>query len=493
MLDSKYINKDEIFQEFQDEVNSLEMYEEMAPLVLERSIPEIQEQVMAGAFNHYDLTLFYLARIYKYDRENDQSLNSVISLNSECLVLAHKADDVFEDMTEDQREKLKYSVHGMPILLKDNIDVDGMVTTAGAAVMFENTPMEDAQVTNNIKKAGEIILRKANLSEWAYYFCGDCPSGYSAIGGQTLNPYGRKTIDTGGSSSGSGVTVAANFAVAALGSETAGSIISPASQNSVVGFKPGMFVEGRGVVPISSYLDRVGPMTKNVIDNVIINSVLYSEPLIKGKVSRFSRSSVDGKRIGVYSRYMENEHYKAAINLMRENGAVIVELEAKELELPGFLTILDADMKNDLTSYFKESAEEEYNDWTIENVIENNKKSPEKSMPYGQKLFEKVAKNKTLENDLKEIKVQLLKNAQEYFSAIESLELDSIASINNYDAAVAAVGMNSLLTVPMGYDEKGQPLGLTFIGISGKDQVLYEIATAFERLSNVRKMPKGFN
>ena len=151
-----------------------------------------------------------------------------------------------------------------------------MPTTAGAIALSKNENTEDAYIIKRLKEEGAIILGKSNLSEWAYYFCGTCPLGYSATGGQTLNPYGRTIFESGGSSSGSGVAVAANYAVAAVGTETSGSIISPSSQNSVVGLKPTVGLLSRtGIIPISSTLDTPGPMTKNVTDSFILfNSML---------------------------------------------------------------------------------------------------------------------------------------------------------------------------------------------------------------------------
>ena len=153
-------------------------------------------------------------------------------------------------------------MYGMPVLIKDNINTSGMPTTAGAIALLENENTEDAFIIKKLKEAGALILGKSNLSEWAYYFCGTCPVGYSATGGQTLNPYGRAIFESGGSSSGSGASVAANYAVAAVGTETSGSITSPSSQNSVVGLKPTIGLLSRtGIVPISTTLDTPGPMT----------------------------------------------------------------------------------------------------------------------------------------------------------------------------------------------------------------------------------------
>ena len=162
------------------------------------------------------------------------------------------------------------SIFGIPILLKDNIGFESLPTTAGAYVLKDNYT-DDAFITKKLKSEGAIILGKTNLSEWANYFCSGCPNGYTSLGGQTLNPYGRKIIDTGGSSSGSGVATASNLSSVSLGSETSGSILSPSSANSLVGMKPTIGnVSRSGIIPISSTLDTAGPMTRSIIDNIIV-------------------------------------------------------------------------------------------------------------------------------------------------------------------------------------------------------------------------------
>ncbi|MEE3226942.1 MAG: amidase family protein, partial [Bacteroidota bacterium] len=266
VIDSKVLDAEALWKSFDFEVKTFAetKYDKLKPFIFEKTIPEIQQAVAQGQLTYEELVLFYLSRIKKYDRNNDLSLNSVIALNPKVLDQARELDENRADDLE------PYSIYGMPLLLKDNINAADMPTTAGA-VVFENNDTGDAFITQKLKEHGALILGKANLSEWAYFFCGDCPSGYSAVGGQTLNPYGRKIHDTGGSSSGSGVAMAANFAVAAVGSETSGSILSPSSANSVVGLKPTIGLLSRGgIIPISSTLDTPGPMTRSVIDNAIL-------------------------------------------------------------------------------------------------------------------------------------------------------------------------------------------------------------------------------
>ena len=233
LLQSHFLDLNKEFKPFEKELSkfSEEEYQQLKPLILEKDIPTIQKSITNKKLTYEKLTLFYLYRIRKYESDSTKYLNAIISLNPKVLEEARAKDKEANEVNE-------YSLSGIPILIKDNIDAEGMITTAGAVALQNNLTDNDAFIVKKLKEAGALILGKVNLSEWAYFFCEDCPLGYSATGGQTLNPYGRKIFETGGSSSGSGVSVAANYAVAAVGTETAGSITSPSSQNSVVGLKP---------------------------------------------------------------------------------------------------------------------------------------------------------------------------------------------------------------------------------------------------------------
>ncbi|SCX91792.1 amidase [Nonlabens sp. Hel1_33_55] len=505
VTDSKYITRDDVFAELKDEVllfsenspNGTRKAELLNELVQEKSIPQIQRAIYDGKFSYEDLALYYLNRIYKYDRNNDLSLNSVIALNPNVLDQARSADATLVTMKEYGETLDIYAITGMPILLKDNINTSDIPTTAGAAVLQGNQT-DDAQLVKNLKNAGAIILGKANLSEWAYFFCGDCPSGYSAVGGQTLSPYKRLYFDTGGSSSGSGVSVAANFAVAAVGSETSGSILSPSSQNSVVGLKPTVgTISGEGVVPISCYLDTAGPMAKNVVDAaILINAMRGNEADVieKNLIPKLNDYSLEGKRFGIFKRFMENPLYADAIATIRNQRAVIVELEEKDVELNGFLKLLNADMKQDLPVYFKTAGNDQYKDWNVARVMQENLKDSLKSMPYGQRLFQGIVDEPEMtEEEFATFKEGMTKTAQDYLNYYYSkYRLDGILSINNYTAGVAAVGFFPAMTVPMGYDEDGKPFGLTFIAPTNKDRELLGWAAAYERVSKKRKMPTDY-
>jgi amidase len=363
VLDSQFLNKDKTWEPFNEALGSIteNRYGVLSTLILDKTIPELQQEIKQGDFTYEELVLFYLHRIKKLDRNNAKSLNSVISINPNIIEEARSRD---KDL---QNGKEKHPAFGIPVLLKDNINTKDMPTTAGAVALNENRT-EDAFIVERLKENGALILGKANLSEWAYFFCGDCPSGYSAVGGQTLNPYGRKILDTGGSSSGSAVAVAANFAPAAIGSETSGSILSPSSQNSLVGLKPTIGVLSRGgIVPISSTLDTPGPITKSVIDNAIIFSAMTGKDrkdpasvLNTNEDKDFYSSianSLEGKRLGAMKPLMEDPLYAAAVDDLRNAGAEVVIYEPEEVDLPNFLRLLNLDMKKDLPNILRLTGE----------------------------------------------------------------------------------------------------------------------------------------
>lgn len=501
VLDSKYISNASIWEQLNSQLEdfSEENYQQLKPLILDQDIPTLQQYIIDGKLTYESLTKFYLYRIRKFDRENDLALNSVISVNPNVIMEARVLDEL-----DIQDRDLRHAIFGMPILLKDNINTSDLVTTAGA-VALKNNKTEDASIVKRLKEKGALILGKANLSEWAYFFCGDCPSGYSAIGGQTLNPYGRRVIDTGGSSSGSGVAVAANFCVAAVGSETAGSILSPASQNSVVGLKPTIGLVSRsGIVPISSTLDTAGPMSKNIIDNVILLDALVgfddsdSKSIEAGSriinYDDLKNISTKGKRLGAIKSLMKDSLYIRAVNDLKAIGFEVVEIEMDNVELPDFIRLLNLDMQKDLPKYFNKYADTSLGFKNLDDIIDFNKKDSLNIMPYGQKLFEGVVTDQASVNELEAIKEKLKANGKIFFDKpMEAIGLDVILSINNYHAAHAAVAEYPALTVPMGYAENGAPKGITFIGKPLTENQLLQIGFAFENKTKYRQSPKELN
>lgn len=506
VLDSKHINTTELWEVFNTELEDFTeaTYNSLKPFILEQDIPTLHKNVQEGKLTYELLTKFYLYRIRAFDRENELSLNSVIALNPNVIAEAKAKDEQLKNM--DITEQFNFTVYGMPILLKDNINSSGMPTTAGAVALQNNTT-EDAFIVSQLKHESALILGKANLSEWAYFFCGDCPSGYSAIGGQTLNPYGRKIIDTGGSSSGSGVAVAANFCVAAVGSETSGSILSPSSQNSIVGLKPTIGLLSRsGIVPISSTLDTPGPMTKNVIDNAILLAAMYGfdEPDAKSLNLKwpkeyyvdgdFSKDDLKGKRFGAFKRLMEDSLYVNALSVLKAQGAEIIEIEEEEVELPDFIRLLNLDMKGDLPTYLSTFSNTNVGVSSVQDVIEFNKKDSINTMPYGQKLFEGIVADSATDSEFESIKATLKTNGKLYFDVPKKAhDLDGFLSINNYHAGFAAVAEYPALTVPMGYTIDGVPKGLTFISTPLSEKNLLSWAYVYEAASKKRVAPKNYN
>ncbi len=501
VLDSKFISVSQLWNSFDKELENFteQKYEALRPFIFEQDIPTIQKNVNEGKLSYENLVKFYLYRIRKFDRENNLSLNSVIYLNPNVIAEAKQKD------RELLNRKIKPAIFGMPILLKDNINTTGMPTTAGAVVL-QNNNTEDAFIVQRLKRQGALILGKTNLSEWAYFFCGDCPSGYSAVGGQTLNPYGRRSIDTGGSSSGSGVAVATNFCVAAVGSETSGSILSPSSANSIVGLKPTIGLLSRaGIVPISSTLDTPGPMTKNVIDNVImLGAMIGKDPSDAKSINSgenllsFSDSlnmkSLNGKRFGVFKRLMEDSLYVNAIQDIKGQGAEIIELDEEKLDLPNFLRLLNLDMKKDLPTYLVNHANQSVNITSVEDVIVFNNQDSINRAPYGQKLFKGIVADLGTEFELEAIKDTLKTNGRLFFDIpMKANNLDGIVSINNYHAGFAAVAEYPAITVPMGYTSTGKPRGLTFISKPLSEKKLLQWAYAYEQASKRRKAPKNYN
>lgn len=504
LIQSKVLDKNEVFRPLYSEVSKMAdaEYEALKPLILEQDIPTIQSHIVAGKLGYEKLVLFYLHRIYDYELDNATTLNTVIAMNENVVSEARKLDSLMAMSPSEKR----HPIYGMPIFLKDNIGASGMRTTAGSIALMDNAT-DDSFIAQQLKKHGALILGKVNLSEWAYFLCEGCPVGYSAVGGQTLNPYGRMVFETGGSSSGSGTSVAANYAVGAVGTETSGSILSPSSQNSVVGLKPTIGLLSRtGIVPISSTLDTPGPMTKNVTDNAILLSAMTGKDDTDTKSvasdtdylkAVTESTSLKGKRFGaMVTLIKEDSIYKSTVEKMRDAGAEIIEFDPPEMKMDGFLSILNIDMRNDLPKYIqtqiKNKAAVEIE--SIEDAVAFNASDSLTRIPYGQSLFEGILADSTTAEGLEKIKSTLEKNGRSFFdTALDKYNLDAILSINNYHAGYAAVAKYPALTVPMGYTVDGEPIGLTFIAKSFQEEKLLRLGKAFETTTRVRRLPSRYS
>lgn len=502
-IQSAILDKNEVFKRLYSEVLALDSatYVRLIPLILEQPIPVIQENIRLGKFNYETLTRFYLYRIFKFELNRETTLHTIVALNDLVIEQARNCDAVVQAMPNEKR----HPIFGIPILLKDNIGVSGMPTTAGAAAL-KNNITDDAFITRQLKQKGAIILGKVNLSEWAYYFCEGCPVGYSAIGGQTLNPYGRGQFETGGSSSGSGTASAAGYAVATVGTETSGSILSPSGQNGIVGLKPTIgLLSRRGIIPISGTLDTPGPMATNVTNAAILLDAMKGYDMEDFKAGQYYLEgtgfiprpySFSKKRFGIFPELLSRDSlYSTAILTLRDAGAEIFEIQTETPELVGFSTLLNADMKKDLAEYLSKYVQDTALVWirSAADILKFNAADTLLYAPYGQARMEGVVQETCSTPELEAIKSKLKSIGLDFLlESWRKYNLDGILSVNNRHAGLAAVAEFPALVVPMGFRNTGEPAGITFIGKPFQEELLLDMGKAFEMLIPARKMPDKY-
>ncbi|MEM9324575.1 MAG: amidase family protein [Bacteroidota bacterium] len=498
LIQSRVRDRNDLWQQVGDQIKefSEQDYEALKSMILEQDIPTIQGHIETGRLTYELLTQWYLYRIVKFENDSAKTLNCIISINPNAVEEAKRLDQ--------EKPELYHPIYGMPVLLKDNVNAEGMATTAGAHILLDNTP-DDAFITARIREKGGIILGKTSLSEWANFMCLGCPNGWSAVGGQTLNPYGRGVHDTGGSSSGSGAAMAANYAAAAVGSETSGSILSPSSGNSLVGLKPTIGLLSRGgVVPISSTLDTPGPMTKSVLDNAILLDAMTGQdeedpataaaPTDADYLFDPNQATLEGLRFGALKRFLEDSVYRLTVGRLEKLGATVVQCEGDAVQLEGFGDLLRADMRLDLAAYFERYTSENISAKTVNDVLAFNQVDSASSMPYGQGRIAGVLDVDLTAEELVELRRVLQDTARYYFDRyMDTLDLDGILAINNYGAGYAAAAKYPCLTVPMGYEEGGRPMGITFIAKPFEEDKLLKWGYAFELATAIRKMPVGYD
>lgn len=470
-------------------------YENLKPYIYDQDIPSLQDYVQSGKLTYESLTKWYLFRIHKYENDRNTMLNAIIAINPNAVNQAREKDK--------NRSQGDHPIFGIPILLKDNINTKDMPTTAGAHA-FLNNKTEDAFITERIKEKGGIILGKTNLSEWANYLCLSCPNGYSAVGGQTLNAYGRKIFDTGGSSSGSAVAMSAHYAAASVGTETSGSILSPSSKSSLVGLKPTVGLLSRGgIVPISSTLDTPGPMTRNMTDNAILLSAMTGEdpkdlatkdnPKNINYLEAAKSGTLKGIRFGVNKSFLQDSLYKITVEKIVSKGGVAIEFEPIKIEFENFGSFLSADMKIDLPNYIKNYGSKELPYQSVADIVDYNKQDTSLRIPYGQGRFEGILEINMSSEELTQLKTKLNQEAKNYFETpMTEFQLDVILSINNRNAGFAAAANYPCLTMPMGYSDNGEPSGITFIARPFEEEKLLKIGFAFEQAFKIRVNPQGY-
>jgi amidase len=497
LIQSKVLDKNEIWKKVLPQIKNFteEDYQKLKPLILEQDIPTIQAHVKSGSLTYEELTQWYLYRIVKFENDRDKFLNAIIDINPDAVNEARKRDR--------NKSSSDHPLYGMPVLLKDNINAGGMATTAGSAALINNRS-SDAFIVEKLKEKGAIILGKTNLSEWANFLSQNCPNGYSAVGGQTLNPYGRKIFDTGGSSSGSAVAMAANYAAAAVGTETSGSILSPSGKNSVTGLKPTIGLLSRGgIVPISATYDTPGPITRNLTDNAILLSAMTGQD----KTDSATRNSPDdikyweemrngtlnGLRFGVNKAFLKDSLFKVAVDRIISSGGIAVEFEPEQVSFNNFTLILGADMKTDLANYLGSYTGNEVKFRTVSDIVDFNYKDSLIRIPYGQNLFTGIIKDNTPAEELRSMKLKIHNEGVEYFEKpMSEFKLDAILSISNRNAGYAAVASYPCLTVPMGFTKSGEPNTLTFIARPFEEVKLLKMGYAYEQVTKQRKLPDEY-
>ncbi|HET7458959.1 MAG TPA: amidase [Gemmatimonadaceae bacterium] len=496
-----------------------------APFALEEAtIADLQKGMAAGTYTSRSIAEQYLARIDELDKRGP-ALNQIIELNPDALSIADAMD------AERKAGKVRGPLHGVPVLIKDNIaTADKMQTTAGSLALVGSKVPRDAFVAQRLREAGAVILGKTNLSEWANFRSTHSSSGWSGRGGLSHNPYALDRTASG-SSSGSGGAIAANFAAVAVGTETDGSVTSPAAASSLVGIKPTVGLVSRaGIVPISHTQDTAGPMTRTVADAAALLSAIAGHDPRDSATNRWAMgvrptdytkfldpNGLRGARIGVarehYTGY--NTHadkaLEAALAVMKAQGAVIVDpaniATAKTLDADEF-DLLMWEFKTDLNAYLAGLTESPVR--TLADVIAFNEKNADREMPYfGQEIMTMSQKKGALtEAKYKAIlaKGKRLAGAQGIDATITKHRLDAIVAptqgppvltdLVNGDpggggsfTSPAAVAGYPHVTVPAGY-AFGLPLGISFVGPAWSEGTLIKLAYAYEQATKHRRPPR---
>ena len=485
----------------------------------EITIDQLQQKMQRGEYTARSITEMYLKRIDVMDKKGP-AINAVIELNAEALAIADAMDKERKD------GKVRGPLHGIPVLIKDNINTgDAMMTTAGALALVGNIAVRDAFIIKQLRDAGAVLLGKTNLSEWANFRSTRSTSGWSSRGGQTKNPC---ILDRNpcGSSSGSGAAVAANFCAVAIGTETDGSVIAPASFCGIVGIKPTVGLLSRsGIIPISKTQDTAGPMARTVKDAAILLGALTgvdeedavtneSKDKAQTDYTKFlDVNGLKGKRIGVEKSFLKGHEgmvglYKGAIDVLKSQGATIVEVElvkkTREAD-PAELTVFKYEFKDGVNHYLSMANAKVK---SLAEVIAFNKQNETTAMPFfKQEILEMCEEKKGL--DSKEytdaLKKTLLSRSliddmmrQEKLDAIAGTSIGLACCIDlingDFDTGFyfcppAAMAGYPHITVPMG-TVHDLPAGFSFIAGAYKEAELITIAYAFEQATKKRVAPK---
>ena len=492
----------------------------------ELTVAELQKLIESGAESARSLAEKYLARIEQLDRRGPLFLRSVLETNPDALTIAERLDQ------ERKAGRVRGPLHGIPVLVKDNIGTsDRMTTTAGSLALEGSIPSQDSFAVKKLREAGAVLLGKTNLSEWANIRSTHSTSGWSGRGGQCRNPYALDR-NPSGSSSGSGAATAANFCAVSVGTETDGSIVSPANNCGLVGIKPTLGLVSRtGVIPIAHSQDTPGPMCRTVADAAILLSALAGpDPADAATRSAGEKGAADytrfldpnglkGARIGVPRKGLFGQSpaadrlVEAAIGEMKRLGAVIVDpadietVEAFSGSDTSELAVLLYELKADLNAYLASLPGPRVR--TLADVIDFNQKNKDREMPYfGQELFETAQKKGPLTDKAYRDALEKdgrLSRKEGIDKTMDKYKLDALIAptsgpatlidlVNgdygvNGSSTLPAVAGYPDITVPAGF-EHGLPVGISFFGRAWSEGKLIAIAYAFEQATKHRRPPQ---
>ncbi len=487
----------------------------------ESTIDQLQMLMQDGKLTSKSITEMYLKRIADLDKKGP-AINAIIELNPDALKIAESLD------LERKKGKVRGPMHGIPVLIKDNIDTgDKMMTTAGALAMVGNIANEDAFIVKQLRAAGAVLLGKTNLSEWANFRSSRSTSGWSSRGGQTKMPY-ILDRNPSGSSAGTGAAVSANFCVIGIGTETDGSIVSPASINGLVGLKPTVGLISRtGIIPISATQDTAGPMGRTVKDVAIFLGILAGvdpkDPITlesKGKAIKDYTAGLDpnylkGKRIGVerstFTRRNEDvvALFKSTIELLKAQGAIIIEVDLNSKVNAAIgnaeTDVLQFEFKDGLNKYLATSNAKVK---TLADIIAFNNANIKTAMPYFkqetliasndregldskgyQEAVQKSTKSRSIINDM------MKENALDALCGVSNGPSSCIDNINgdygtgfSFSGPAATAGYPHI-TLPMGMIHE-LPVGISFVAGSYQEAEIIKLAYAFEQATKQRRAPK---
>ncbi len=486
-------------------------------LLDQADVSSLQAAMSEGSLTAVAITEHYLTRI----AELDLPLRAVLEVNPEALSIAAALD------AERAAGTVRSPLHGIPVLLKDNIDTaDQMHTTAGSLALLDApTPQRDAFLVTRLREAGAILLGKTNMSEWANFRSTNASSGWSSRGGQTRNPYDLERTPCG-SSSGSAVALAADFAVLAVGTETDGSIVCPSAHNSVVGIKPSLGLISRvGIIPIAHSQDTAGPMARSVRDAALLLNALVAEDvddLITSNLrtrtpldyTAFLREdALEGKRIGVMRQAFGRDAaldalMEAQLQVLRDAGAEVfdIAINAARSFSSAETQVLLFEFKNDLENYLYERGGSLQ---SLRDLIAWNEANAAMVMPhFGQELFLQAQETTNLGDQtyLSALGYSKAFSQSSINSVMQDLELDALVAPTNStgwpvdpsgdktegyvsSASLAAVSGYPNISVPAGYLD-GFPIGLSFMGRQYSEPTLIGIAYAYEQLTQARRAPQ---